>query len=540
MRDCRILYIYTVFAAVNPVFLEALAQVQTLSAPAARRVAATVAESCALIANRYESGAKAQEAREVPFGARIGAVILAKFALREGDGDSGWCESAASPCQIACMLTSASSISFKHLHRAGNVSRASPGLQVSTDRERTRNLLQRVHHAHREGAMKAIHDVAPREIDGRETILRFRMQFQAAAFAALEILRGADIDRVYCDYHDDFVVRRTVEGRQDYHFFQVKTKAKLNRLFGLNEVFSLKKKKQGDDKDSLGAIRDSIAGKLFVHTLEFGDACREVTILSNVHFEDDVEDVVKGFRVDATSTKHVEFFLSRFCDIFQLSPVLTPDQVKALTRKLSLVPGASHIGETLEAFTNASRTAIYNHSEIDLRPHEIDEIAKSLVSLVMTKSCARIPGVKRLDLESLTGIGLEDILGVLSISTEVYKNLLAGEDPSAIKTASILQRQLTEAGAGEQMIELISRLKVKWDIWLRSARHVHTELDLQTLLDRIDTVCVNWLKSGGLIADLRGHISALTAQIDMARFPNLDEELLFGGVNAAMVRRATR
>jgi hypothetical protein len=51
---------------------------------------------------------------------------------------------------------------------------------------------------------------------------------------------------------------------------------------------------------------------------------------------------------------------------------------------------------------------------------------------------------------------------------------------------------------------------------------------------------MNWLKSGGMIADLRGHISALAAQIDMTRFPNLDEELLFGGVNAAMVRRATR
>ena len=32
----------------------------------------------------------------------------------------------------------------------------------------------------------------------------------------------------------------------------------------------------------------------------------------------------------------------------------------------------------------------------------------------------------------------------------------------------------------------------------------------------------------------------MEAQIDVERFPNLDEELLFGGVNAAMVRRATR
>lgn len=388
--------------------------------------------------------------------------------------------------------------------------------------------------------MKALHDVAPREIDGRETILRFRMQFQAAAFAALELLRGTDVDRVYCDYHEDFVVRRTVDGRHDYHFFQVKTKAKLNRHFKLDEVFSLKKRRQGDDEKSLGAIRDSIAGKLFVHTLEFGDACREVTILSNVHFENDVENVVTAFQTDATPSKHVEFFLSKFCDIFQLTNALTPEQISALTKKLSLAPGASYIGETLEAFTSASRTAIYNHSEIDLRPHEIDEIAKSLVSLVMTKSCARIPGVKKSELEVLTGIGLEDILGVLSISTDVYKNLLDGQDPSAIKTASILQRQLTEAGASEGMIELISRLKVKWDIWLRSARHIHTELDLQTLLDRIDTVCMNWLKSGGMIADLRSDIDALVAQIDMARFPNLNEELLFGGVNAAMVRRATR
>lgn len=415
-------------------------------------------------------------------------------------------------------------------------------LLVNTDGGFALNLLQDANNARREGAkraMNAIHDVSPREIDGRETILRFRMQFQAAAFAALEILRGEDVDRVYCDYHDDFVVRRTIDGCQDYHFFQVKTKAKLNRQFDLNEVFSLKKRKQGDDKDSLGAIRDSIAGKLFIHTLEFGDSCREVTILSNVHFEDDVKNVVKDFQTNATRSKHVEFFLSKFCNIFQLSPALTPDQVKALTKKLSLAPGATHIGETLDAFTSASRTAIYNNSEIDLRPHEIDEIAKSLVSLVMAKSCERIPGVKKSQLEVLTGIGLEDILSVLSISTEVYRNLLAGEDPSAIKTASILQRQLTEAGASE-MIELISRLKVRWDIWLRSARHIHTELDLQTLLDRIDTVCMNWLKSGGLIADLRVQISALAMQIDMARFPNLDEELIFGGVNAAMVRRATR
>ncbi|MFP3758606.1 dsDNA nuclease domain-containing protein, partial [Cupriavidus sp. SIMBA_020] len=72
--------------------------------------------------------------------------------------------------------------------------------------------------------MDVIHDKKPRETVGRTTVARFRMQFQGAAYAALEILSGKEIDRVYCDYHDDFVVRRTVAGVVDYHFSQVKTK----------------------------------------------------------------------------------------------------------------------------------------------------------------------------------------------------------------------------------------------------------------------------------------------------------------------------
>lgn len=53
--------------------------------------------------------------------------------------------------------------------------------------------------------MDIIRDKVPREVVGRNTISRFRMQFQAAAYAALEILSGKEVDRVYCDYHDGFV-----------------------------------------------------------------------------------------------------------------------------------------------------------------------------------------------------------------------------------------------------------------------------------------------------------------------------------------------
>jgi len=102
----------------------------------------------------------------------------------------------------------------------------------------------------REEAMDIIHEKAPRETVGRETTNRFRMQFQAAAFAALEILRGKEVDRVYCDYHDDFVVRRNVGGSIEYHFFQVKTKGRANQQWKIDEIFSLKKRENLDSQES--------------------------------------------------------------------------------------------------------------------------------------------------------------------------------------------------------------------------------------------------------------------------------------------------
>src|SRR6185295_16849069 len=106
------------------------------------------------------------------------------------------------------------------------------------------HLLQtvRASHGRRAGmTVDQIHATPPRETAGRETVLRFRMQFQAAAYAALEILVGGEVDRVYCDYQDDFVVRRSVAGVVEYHFFQVKTKGKANQQWDVAEVFALKK-----------------------------------------------------------------------------------------------------------------------------------------------------------------------------------------------------------------------------------------------------------------------------------------------------------
>jgi len=388
--------------------------------------------------------------------------------------------------------------------------------------------------------MHKIHEIVPQEVVGRDTIQRFNMQFQAAAFAALEILTGKEVDKVYCDYHDDFVVRRVDKTRVEYHFFQVKTNGKMTHQWSLNEIFALKKRGQAVDAESLSNIRNSFAGKLFHHCLVFGESCREVTILSNVYFKDEVVAAVEDLRNGEASSVQIKLFVEKFCEIFEISPHLGSDEIKSITKKLSLLPAVSYIGEAPEDFASAARTAIFKYSEIDLEYHEISEIAAGLVALVNRKSQTKLDQVTPKELDTSTGVGIEDLLSVLSISTAVYRALVAGNDPRALKSASVIQRRFKEAGANDSMIEYSSQQKVNWDIWLRNARHTYPEFDLQFLLERIDRVYSSWMQAGGYITKLDGPILAACEETEIKKFSTLTKDLLLGGVIAAIVRRGTK
>lgn len=84
-----------------------------------------------------------------------------------------------------------------------------------------------------------LHEVEPRENVGRETIARYQAQFRGAAFECLSLLEDEALDRVYCDYQDDFVTRLNVNGNYVYNFFQVKTKGKLNHQWSVNDVLGI-------------------------------------------------------------------------------------------------------------------------------------------------------------------------------------------------------------------------------------------------------------------------------------------------------------
>lgn len=264
--------------------------------------------------------------------------------------------------------------------------------------------------------MKSIEIVTPSEDVGRDTISRFDMQFQAAAYAALQILDGKGIDCVYCDFHDDFVVRRVVDGKTTYHFFQVKTKTKLNHQWDLAEIFAYKKRGQKSDAESLKNVRTSFAGKLLLHGIVFDNACCEATLLSNVHFNDDVIEVVDELRGKAPVCKASKFLAENFSAIFTLEPTADDAKVAEVLSKLSLRPAVTYMGKERDVFASAARTAIYEFSEIDLNFYETEELANGLVDLVYRKSRTPLPGVAPNDIASRIGVGLDDLLEVLSMA----------------------------------------------------------------------------------------------------------------------------
>jgi len=381
--------------------------------------------------------------------------------------------------------------------------------------------------------------IAPAEDVGRDTISRFDMQFQAAAYAALEILEGKGVDCVYCDYHDDFVVRRNDNGKTTYHFFQVKTKNKMNAQWNLREIFALKKRGQKNDIDSLDSIRSSFAGKLIMHGIIFNAECSEVTLLSNIYFDDDVVGVVDELRRRSPESKHAKFLADNFSAIFSIEAA-NDAQIADTLCKLSLRPSVSYISKERDVFASATRTAIYKYSEIDLSFYETSELSNGLVDLVYRKSRTPLQGLAPHELPDRIGVGLEDLLEILSISHSAYAALLKGSDPKALKTASVLQRWLEGAGANDDMVEYASQQKVNWDIWLRNARHIYTPLDLHALLGLIDGLYDRWAKSGLGFTFLNDLLHGLDGDATIEIFNELNRELLFGAVCAVVVRRHSK
>lgn len=379
-----------------------------------------------------------------------------------------------------------------------------------------------------------LHELTPTENAGRSTIGRYQAQFRAAAYECLSILSGNSIDRVYCDYHDDYVSRETVDGQTIYHFYQVKTKSKRNYRWSKREVFGLYSRKPQEPE----SIRNSFGGKLLVHTVRFNKSCGNVVLLTNVHFEDSIEEVITSLDKDEFENSEIQFLIQNFNEAFVDGTPLDESSIHLNLKKFGIKPGFSIVDPNDSTLSAMARQAIYRYSEVELEFVECEEIIHSLVNLVEEKSFAtEINELDQSAFDDAVGIGISDLLDILSISKGAYDQLSQGGDPKAIKSASIIQRKLQEANASDEVIEYCSKAKVDWDNWYRSKRHSVPEFELAFLDGRLRDIQRDWQQAKVSFADLESVIDSLWSEIDTKKIAKtLSRELLLGGVLSALVR----
>ena len=80
-----------------------------------------------------------------------------------------------------------------------------------------------------------------------------------------------------------------------------------------------------------------------------------------------------------------------------------------------------------ESFSAVARDTIFKYSEIDLRHGECEEIIRNLVALVERKSFSKlVPNISEDDLNEIAGVGISEMLDILSISKGAYRQLKPG------------------------------------------------------------------------------------------------------------------
>lgn len=381
----------------------------------------------------------------------------------------------------------------------------------------------------------------PREQNGRDSLSRFRAQVRSAAMASLSILEGQEIDRVYCDLHDDFVVRKNDEGNFSYEFYQVKTKGKQNHNWTLNEVFGLKTSKGRQDKQSIDDIKDSFVGKLLLHTVVFDKCCTSVVFQTNITNDDDIEELLVDIGTGTFTNKFVNVLIDKFNSLFpdKISEKLTPTEIKERLSKLRFETDVQYLKNGDHNFEPLARNQIYTFSEVDLDFDETKEILMKLLELVEKKSSGIIKEITSESIELCAGISINDLLSILSISKDAYTCLMEGGDCKAIKSASIIQRTLTSSGAGTQTVEFCSKCKVDWDQWLRLNRHSLLALDINIIISKISMLLTNLQVNGNSVklAALKPLIADLIEELKTEGILyDLNGDLILGAIFSELVR----
>ncbi len=353
----------------------------------------------------------------------------------------------------------------------------------------------------------------PREQKGRDTFARYRAQVRSAAIAALAILEGK-VDRVYCDLHDDFVVRYRIDSGFKYSFFQVKTKDKLNSSWTINDLFGISQ--HGNKPADIEKMKDSFGGKMFLHTVNFPNSCSDIVFQTNITLNDKAEKFIENIVSGNFTEKHPQVLFDKFQEVVEDSQgKLSHIDIKECLSKFRVQPDVQYLKSKDHRFESYAVDHIYKYSEIELSKLEREIILLKLVDLVSKKSEGVIENYSEETIESQAAISINDLLKVLSISKPAYEHLQKSGDSKAIKSASFLQRVLKGTDADPQQLIYCAKCKVHWDLWWRNNRHPLPEHKILTLRGKVNDALRNVVQMGTVdFANMTEKLELLKAELE--------------------------
>lgn len=330
---------------------------------------------------------------------------------------------------------------------------------------------------------KALHQVVPREQVGAQTGALYDYQYHQAAAEALSLLDDTQISCLYCEWHDDYVTETTANSA--YCFHQVKTRQKSKGPWGVGEFFGLARK-QGEPAKS-----DSIFGRLWDHVLKFGDRCEMFVFVTDAgidtKFQDLLTESAAGRQPDDLSQKPRKTF-DRI--LAGLKPTFDISAEKLLgflcTLRIQDGVGAVHDGKSARVLI---AVRILEASEVDLKISEAEKIGADLVATVRDRShriLKELPSTRD-ELRASKGIGIDNLLPLLSLSTEGYRELKAGGRDS-VRALSRLHRLCRRSNVPDSLIPDFCRFKAAWEAWWIDQRHRIEQADYLALKGQCATL----------------------------------------------------
>lgn len=369
-----------------------------------------------------------------------------------------------------------------------------------------------------------IHQVQAEQIGARTGEL-YEYQYHQAANATLLLLDG-EVQCVYCEWHDDFVIELVTA---DYEFHQVKTRTKKHGPWRISDFFGTPRKTTKKKPDP--AARTSFFLKMFQTWLQFEASTRSCLLVSDNVLDSTFQDLVELVQCSKTVSDVVSDPWFKFIvdSVSQVENALTSDTLYKFLRIFKLQP-ALGTTDDLKACRAMIADRMVEVSEVEVMYSETQHMTVALVTMVRKKSHHKAQAPANPDaLRKSKAVTLPELLSLLSLSPEGYRELKqTGRD--AVRTLSRLHRWCKSLGFPAEVIPFMCSLKAQWHVWFLANRHVLTPLDELTLRSGVQSILVGQSRPGGTIETLitQARLLAEKHASTLATSPPLTAEVVVG------------